>query len=185
MNPFDSNRLLGLMRQYLFGAVCTILSLLLSAGIWIIWQDVRTNEALNRERSQEFDSMLSTIVSGPLIRQEFARAQDAIKKIDGNLVTESKVEENYFYFYQIKTRTNADVLFLKQQATESSNDGSEYKVIPYTIQLAGTYTQLAAFLLELETGPKLAQIRAFSFKRRELGEDSLTLNIELRLLGKR
>jgi len=185
MNPFDSNELVGLMRRYLFCAVCTVLSLLLIAGIWILWQDVHSLEALNRERSQEGQAMLSTMFSGPLIRQELARAQDIVQRIDSNLVVESKLEENYGYFFKIQSKTKAEVVFLKQQNADNSNDGIDYKVIPFSLQLAGTYEQVAGFLYELETGPKLVQIKSFSFRRREQGADSLSLNIDLKLLAKR
>lgn len=183
--PFGSHRLWRLMGQYTFCAICTILSLVLLAGIWVLWQDVHTNEALNRERSQEFESMLSTMVSGPMIRQELARAQDIVQRIDSNLVAESKLEENLRYFWRIQAKTQADILYLRPQPAEASSDGVEYKVIPFTIQLAGTYEQLAAFMLEIETGPKLAQIKTFSYRRREQSADSLSLSIDLKLLGKR
>lgn len=184
MNP-ESSGLIGLMRRNLFSAVCSMLSLILMAAIWILWQDVHSLETLNRERTQEGQAMLSTLVSGPLIRQELARAQEIVQRIESNLVTESKLEENVGYFYRIQNQTKAEVLFLRQQNAEITNDGAEYKVVPYNLQLAGTYQQVASFLLAVETGPKLAQIKVFNFRRREQGLDSLTLNIELKLLGRR
>lgn len=185
MSPMTSHRLVGLMRQYVFPTFCSITSLLLVAGIWYLWQDIRTNEALNRERSQEFDAMLSTMVSGPHIRQELTRATDYVQRIDDNLMVESKLEENLRYFWKIQNKTQADILFLRQQNAEVPVENPDYDVIPFNLQLAGTYEQVASYMLELESGPKLAEVRSFSYRRRESGADSITLNIDLRVLGKR
>lgn len=185
MNPNEATGLLGLMRRYLFGAVCTITSLVLVAAIWVLWQDVHSLEALNRERTQEGQAMLSTLVSGPLVRQELARAQEIVQRIETNLVTESRMEENYGYFYRIQAQAKAEVPFLRQSSSELTNDGAEYKVIPFNVQATGTYEQVATFLQALETGPKLSLIKSFSFRRREAGADNLTLTVEVKLLGRR
>lgn len=179
------NQLIVLMRRNLFRSICVVLSVVLIAFIWFLRLDVHSWEVQNREHSQENQAMLSTLVSGPLIKQELARAQDIVQRIETNLVIESKLEDNVGYFYKLKKETNAEIVFLKQQPADNSNEGMEYKVIPYNIQLSGTYQQVAAFMLALETGPKLAQIRLFSFHRRENGQDSISLSIDFKLLGKR
>ena len=184
MNPFDSGELLGLMRRYIFSALCSVISLLLIAAIWILRQDLHTLEALNRERTQEGQAMLSTLVSGPLIRQELARAQGIVQRIEANIVVESKLEDNVAYFYRIQSQTKAEVVYLRPQNADPAADG-EYRVIPFTLQVAGTYDQVARYLLAIETGPRFALIKFFSFKRREPGSDNLTLSIDLKLLGKR
>ena len=178
------NQMVSIMRRNLFRSVCTVLSILLIAAIWILRLDVHTWEVQNREHTQENQAMLSTLVSGPLIKQELARAQEIVQRIETNLVVEAKLEDNVGYFYSLTKETKAEIIYLKQQAADTSNEGMEYRVIPYTIQLSGTYQQLASFLLALETGPKLAQIRLFSFHRRESGQDNLSLNIDFKLLGK-
>jgi Tfp pilus assembly protein PilO len=185
MNPFDSAQLLSLMRRYLFCSICSVISLVLLAAIWILWQDTRTNETLNRERTQEGQAMLSILVSGPVIRQELARVKDVVQQIEDNLMVESKLEDNYSYFFKIQTETKADLIYLRRLTSDPAYDGYDYKLIPFSLQLSGTYEQLAAYILELETGPKLALIKTFSLRRRELGSPYLTLNLEVRLLGKK
>ena len=185
MNPFDSVQLVGLMRRYLFCSICTGVSVVLLIAIWILWQFTHSLETVYRERDQEGQAMLTTLASGPVIRQELARVKDVVQQIEDNLVIESKLEENYSYFYKIQNETKADLIYLRRLNSDPSGDGYDYKLIPFSLQLSGTYEQLAAYLLEIETGPKLALIKSFSFRRRELGSPYLTLNIELRLLGKR
>ncbi|MDB6126888.1 MAG: hypothetical protein JWM35_784 [Verrucomicrobia bacterium] len=177
-------QIVGIMRRNLFRAVCTIVSLVLIVLIWVLRLDVHTWEVQNREHTQENQAMLSTLVSGPLVKQELARAQEIVQRIDGNLVVESKLEENFSYFYRLKRETGAEIIFLKQNPAESPSDG-DYKVIPFTLQLAGTYEQLAAFVLSIETGPKLAQVKLFSFHRREGGSNNLALSIDVKLLARR
>lgn len=184
MSLSDSNRLVALMRQYLFCAVCSVLSIVLLAAIWILWQDVHTREALNREASQEGQAMLSTLASGPVIRTELARAQDIVQRIESNLVVESKMQDNLGYFYKLQSDSHVEITTLRQQPSDPNSDG-EYCVIPFTLQVSGSYEQVANFLLGIETGPKFAQIRFFSFRRRDIGSDNIALSIDLKLLAKR
>ena len=178
------NQMVAVMRRNLFRSVCTIVSVVLVVLIWVLRLDVHTWEVQNREHAQENQAMLSTLVSGPLIKQELARAQEVVQRIDSNLVVESKLEENFSYFYRLKRETGAEIIFLKQYPAESPAEG-DYKVIPFSLQLAGTYEQLAAFILAIETGPKLAQVKLFSFHRRETGANNLALSIDVKLLARR
>ncbi|MDB6170586.1 MAG: hypothetical protein JWM88_3450 [Verrucomicrobia bacterium] len=184
MNAFGSNSFTAMLRRHLFGSVCTIASVLLLGGIWVLRLDLHTLAVQTREHDQENQAMLSTLASGPLIKQELVRGQETVQRIESNLVIESKLEDNVAYFYKLQKETKADIIFLKQQPADNSNDW-DYKVIPYSVQLGGTYEQAAAFVLALETGPKLAQIKFFNFRRREAGANSISLTIDLKLLGKR
>lgn len=185
MNPFDTGDLIALLRRYIFSAVCCVLSLLLIAAIWILHEDLDTLETLNRERTQEGQAMLSTLVTGPLIRQELAHAHETVQRIESNLIIESKLEDNVGYFYRIQSRTKAKVVSLRQQSSSTASDNSDYKVVPFTLHLSGSYEQISSYLIALETGPKLVQVRSFSFKQLESTAGTLALNLEINLLGKR
>ena len=185
MNPVESTQLFGLMRRNIFGAACSILSLLLAAGIWVLRQDLHSREIENRERSQEFAAMLATQRSGPLIRQELAHAQEIVQRIESNLVIEKNLAENLWYFYKIDPESKDILTSLRPLNPEPSSEGSEYKLVPFALTLAGTYEQVASYLLQLETGPRLALVRSFSFRRQRLGLPGLTLTLEIKVLGKR
>lgn len=185
MNPFDSTQLFSLFRRNLFASACTILCVLLAAGLWILYQDVHSLEIVNRERSQEGAAMDSTLVTGPLIRQELAHAQETLQRIESNLVIEKNLAENQWYFYKIHPDSKEILTSIRGMNSDPVADDSEYKMVPFALQLSGTYQQVAAYLLQLETGPRLVQIRSFSFRRVRQGAPGLTLNLEVRVLGKK
>jgi Tfp pilus assembly protein PilO len=184
MNAFASNPAIALIKRHKFASFCTITSLVLLVAIWVLRLDLHTMVIQTREHDQDNQAMLSTLASGPLIKQELARAQEIVQRIESNLVVESKLEDNVAYFYKLQKETKADIVFLKQQPADNSNDW-DYKVVPYNLQLSGTYEQVAAFMLALETGPKLSQIKLFAFRRLEAGANRISLTIDLKLLGKR
>ncbi len=57
--------------------------------------------------------------------------------------------------------------------------------MPYTLRLSGSYEQIMAYLIAIETGPRLANITAFSFTRRDKDGTGVTLELSLELLGKK
>lgn len=187
MNPFDFAELRALFREHLFPAICSVVSLVLAATIWILWQEGNSLTILNRERSREGETMLSTLVSGPLVRQELAHAHETVQRLEQNLINETDLAENYGYFYKLEEQSKARLSAggLRQMGTDPAYDGSDYAPIPFILQLTGTYQEVATYLLLLETGPKLIMIKSFSLRRRESGSDVVTLNLEVRLLGKR
>ena len=79
MNPFDSAQLIGMMRRYLFCSICTGVSVVLLIAIWILWQFTHSLETVYRERDQEGQAMLTTLASGPVIRQELARVKSPVE----------------------------------------------------------------------------------------------------------
>jgi Tfp pilus assembly protein PilO len=185
MSLFDSDQLRQVLRRYLFCAVCSGLSLILAAALWVLRQNVRTLEKDNRETSQEFVAMLSTLKAGPLVRQELARAEETVQRIEGNLVIEKNLAENLWYFYKLHPDSKEILASLRPLNPQPSTDGSDYKLIPFSLQLAGTFEQVASYLLELESGPRLAQVTAFRFRRIKLGAPELAVTVEVRLLGKK
>ena len=185
MNPIENSQLGALLRRNIFGSVCTILSLLLAAGLWVVRLDIHSHEIMNRERSQEGAAMDSTLVTGPLIKTELARAQDIVQRIETNLVIDKNLADNLWYFYRIHPDSKDILTNLRALNADPAPDDSDYKVVPFSLQLTGNYEQLASYLLQIETGPRLMLIRAFSFKRSAPRSPILTLNLEVKVLAKR
>lgn len=185
MNPFDSVQLFGMIRRNVFCSICTILSLLLGAGLWVLWQDAHSLEIVNRERSQEGAAMDSTLVTGPLIKQELARAQETVQRIETNLAIDKNLAENLWYFYRIDPESKEILTSLRALNADATADDYDYKLVPFVLQLNGTYQQLGAYLLRLETGPRLVLIKSFSFRRARSGAPGLNLILEVRVLAKK
>lgn len=185
MISLESSQLGSLLRRNIFCTVCTILSLLLAAGIWILSMDIHTREILNRERSQEGAAMDSTLVTGPLIKQELARAQEIVQRFESNLVIDKNLADNLWYFYKIHPDSKDILTNLRALNADAASDDSDYKTVPFSLQLTGTYAQVSSYLLQLETGPRLTQIRSFNFRRQGPRSPILTLNLEVRVLAKK
>lgn len=184
MNPLETTQLGSLLRRNIFSSTCIILSLLLSAGLWLLQLDVHTREIENRELSQEGAAMDSTLVTGPLIKQELARAQDIVQRIESNLVTEKNLADNLWYFYKIHPASKDILTNLRALNADVAPDDADYKLVPFSLQLTGPYEQVAGYLLQLEIGPRLVVIKSFGFRRQGIRSPVLTLNLEVKVLGK-
>lgn len=185
MNPFETTQLSALLRRNIFCTFCILLSLVLVAGLWVLQLDVHSWEILNRERSQEGNAMDSTLVTGPLIKQELARAQEIVQHIESNLVIDKNLAENLWYFYKIHPDSKDILTNLRALNADPASDDSDYKLLPFSLQLTGTYEQVAGYLLHLEIGPRLVLIRSFNFRRQGTGSPILILNLEIKVLGKK
>lgn len=184
MSLLDSS-LFGVFRRNLFCTICTLTSILLGIGLWVLHLDIKTREIENRELSQDGAAMNSTLVTGPLIKQELARAQEIVQRIESNLAIEKNLPDNHWYFYKIDPDSKDILTNLRDLNPEPAPEDSEYKMISFSLQLTGTYVQVANYLLQLETGPRLIQIKAFSFRRQRQGAPSLTLNLDIRVLARK
>lgn len=184
MNRAGLDQFLSLMRRHPFGAVCVGLSIIAMGISWFLWQQVDELEAAHYVRSQEGESMLNTLVAGPLLRQELSMVRSYTRRIEDHLVTEENQSENYSYFYTIEDQSKARITELRQRAAPPPDGGGPYKRIPYSVKVTGTFPQVAAFLQAVETGPRLSSITSFSFRRQAPGSQMLTLDLSLVLLGK-
>jgi len=185
MSLFESSQLYALFRRNLFGTICSIISFLLIVGLWILHIDIKTREIENRELTAEGSTMDSTLVTGPLIRQELARAQDIVQRFESNLVIEKNLADNLWYFYKIHPDSKDILANLRALNPDGASDDSDYKLIPFSLELRGSYAQVASYLLQIETGPRLAVVNTWNFRRQRQGEPALVLNLEIRVLGRK
>jgi len=185
MNRPGLDQFVPLLRRHTFCAICTGVSLGLAVAIGLLSQWLARLDIEYRERAQAGEAMLSTLVMGPEMRRELAYVREAVHRTEENLVVESNLAENVWYFYKIEEQTKARLSDLRQLSSTLVDSHSPYRLIPYRLRLTGTYEQVAGFLGSLESGPRLAVINAFSFRRREAGGPAVVLELDVELLGKR
>lgn len=177
--------LLALLRRYPFSAACLSLTLLFGAAAWYFSNHNDELEIVRADRAKEGEAMLTLLVGGSTQRQELAAVREAARRIEENLVIETNLAENAFYFYKFEEQTKARLPELHPLTSPTTDASPLYRRVPYTLRVAGTYEQVASFLFALETGPRLANITAFGFSRREAGGTAITLDLSLELLGKK
>lgn len=178
------SRFFQLVRRYPYCAFCGILSIALGGTAWYFWGQIDVLEVARQEKSKEGEVMLSLLVSGSTQRQELASAREAARRIEDNLLIDVNLTDNLWYFYKLEEQTKVRLPEL-HQLSSPQDTSTLYKRIPFTVRVVGTYDQVAAFLLALETGPRLVSITNFSFARRDPGGNSLALDLSIELLGKK
>jgi Tfp pilus assembly protein PilO len=175
---------LGTLRRYPYSATCALLSILLGALAWFLWNQNHELEIARQEKNKEGEAMLALLVGGSTQRQELATVRETTRRIEDNLLLETNLAENYWYFYKLEEQTQAR-LQVHQLSSPPGDTSPLFKRIPYTLRVSGTYEQVAAFLLGLETGPRLINITNFSYARRDATGSNLALDLSIELLGKK
>ena len=175
---------LAFLRRYPFASICVVLIIAAGTGAWFLSDDIDEQELARLDRAKEGEAMLELLVGGSTQRQELAAAREAARRIEENLIIENNLADNNWYFYKFEDQTKSRLLELHPQHSPTT-DAALYKRIPYTLRVSGAYDQVAAYLLALETGPRLANITAFTFSRAGAGSGALNLDLTLELLGKK
>lgn len=184
MSP-QAAKFVALLRRNPFGAICTVLVIGLAVTSWFLWQQIDDQELTLRDRAKEGEDNLALLISGSTQRQELAAAREATHRIEDNLVIETNLAENLWYFYKFEEQTKSRLPELHQLNSPTTDASPLYRRVPYTLRISGTYEQVASFLLAIECGPRLANITSFTFSRRGSGADAIALELTLDLLGKK
>jgi Tfp pilus assembly protein PilO len=174
--------LTSVLRRYPYSTICAVLTIGFGVLAWVFRHQISDLEVVQQERAKEGEAMLTLLVGGSTQRQELEVVHEVARRIEDNLVVEENLAENYWYFYKLEEQTKAR-LSVHQVSSPPGNTSTMYKRVPYTVQVAGTFEQVAAFLLGLETGPRLVNITGFSCSR--TSATGLALDLSLELLGKK
>jgi len=183
MNPQLAN-FVALVRRYPFAVTCTVLVIGLAVTSWFLWQQIDERELTLEDRAKVGEANLELLIGGSTQREELAAVRKANRLIEDNLVIEANLADNKWYFYKIEEQTKAHLLDINQYPAPAG-DSPLYRRMPFSARITGTYEQVASFVLSIETGPRLSNITAFTFSRRDKDPDRLALDLNLELLGKK
>lgn len=172
---------LGFLRRNATNATCVVIVLACSVASWIWWSEGKELEVVRQERSREGEAMLALLVGGSTQRQELAVVREAVLRIEDNLVAEANLAENLWYFYKLEEQTKVRLPELHQLNSPMTDTSPFFRRVPYTLRVTGTFEQVSAFVLALETGPRLAKITSFTFT----GGASIVLDLSVEILGKK
>ncbi|MEY3773435.1 MAG: hypothetical protein RLZZ129_215 [Verrucomicrobiota bacterium] len=172
------------LKRYLFSSVCAGLSLTLLIGAVILWLDQRALAQRLQTRTAQGEAVLTALAAGPVLRDTLAQVRKASASITANLVDEPNLAENLWYCYNLEESTRVRLRDLNQLSSQAVAGDATYRLIPYSLRVTGTFPQVMDFMQKLETGPKLAKIRAFSLNRLDAEGLNVSLQIDVVLLGK-
>jgi Tfp pilus assembly protein PilO len=174
------------LRRNLFAVVCSVIIVVLGGAGWWLWHDLSNQDEILQARTLQGETELDTIATSPLLREALAQTRATVERINRNLAVESNLADNLWYFYKLEEQTKARIRGLNQLATSGPGQDAraEYKPIPYTMEISGTFAQVMDFLQSLESGPRLVKVRGFTFRRSESSGEGVVLQLELTVLGK-
>lgn len=181
----ETNVVIAGLRRYPFSVACAMVTLVLAVGAWFLHGTIDELKAVHEERSREGEAMLALLVGGSVQRQELASARETARRIEENLVIESNLAENTWYFFKLEEQTKVRLPQLHQLSSPITDKSPLYKRIPYSLRVVGTHEEVATFLRALETGPRLVNITGFICAKRDVSGTDLALDITLELLGKK
>lgn len=178
VNPFPA-----LLKRHAFASACLTLSLVLAGVDLYLWQQSRSLERIGADRSAEGEATLTLLATGPLLRQQQATAAETVKRIEDNLLVEGNLADNAWQFYKFEEPTGARIRDLGQMSTAA--DGARtYKTVPFSLQLSGTFEQVAAFVHSLESDLHLMKVTDFTLQRGGANSSLVSLNLSVVALGK-
>ena len=185
MKEFFAN-LGNFVRRWPYSVTCAVIALLAAGGsaYWQFFKVKQLEESLTR-RSEEYVVMFTKQVGGKKLEQELADLRVRTKQIEDNLVVESNLAVNLWYFYNLEEQSKAQLPELHQVSSPASDKSAYFRRVPYGLRVLGTYEQVAAFLFSLETGPRLVKITSFNLARADAAGQTVTLDLNVELLGKK
>jgi Tfp pilus assembly protein PilO len=184
MNPPAPFSFTRLVKRHRTATVFAAISLVLAVVDVLTYKQVYLLGQIHALRQHEGEEISKQLIRGPTLREESEVVATATRRIEENLVVETNLAENLWYFYKIEEDTRARLSELRQLSAPLADTGSPYRTIPYSLKLTGTYQQVSAFLYRLETGPRLARITSFSFSRASADSPVVSLDLGLNLLGR-
>ena len=169
-------------RHPLAVTVLTVLVVLGTAN-YFLWQQRDEVTHQHEEVQHKGEAMLLALMDHARITADLATVRDAQQRIDRNLINEGSMAKNLGYFFQMESLSRVRLSQLNQLVSQPSPEGNPFKAIPFSLRVTGSYSQIIRFLRELETGPRLLRIRAFSFVRGDVKNNGLALDLTVELLG--
>jgi Tfp pilus assembly protein PilO len=185
MSVSDFMQWIATARRNPLSALCACVVVLCAVACWYIYGNMKWLDLEHKQVMQDGDLALSSMISGPSVRQELAASREVTRRIEDNLVVEDNLAENLWYFFKIEQSTKVHVAELRPNNSLITDTKAYYRRVPFTIKVTGTYEQAAAFLYAIETGPRLAYVTSLSIRRTDPGSVSVILDMNVELLGKK
>jgi Tfp pilus assembly protein PilO len=185
MNVADFMQWLAIARRHPLSALCAGICATCGLICWYIYGNMKWLDLEHKQLNQDTELALSSLISGPSVKQELSASREVTRRIEDNLVIEDNLAENLWYFYKIEQQTKAHLAELRPLNSLVSDSKAYYKRVPFSIRLTGTYEQTGAFLYAVETGPRLANITSLTFRRVEPDSLNVLLDLDVELLGKK
>lgn len=185
MNPEKLKALLAILRRHVFSVICSAVALaaLVTAALWWLGLEDLRNE--HDQKSEQTKKMYNLRKTGPVLKSELTSVREFTQKLEENLTDEDDRSGNDDYFRKLAARSRAQLRDLQQLNSPPLEEGALYKRVPFSLRVTGTYAQVQAFLHNVETGPRLANLTGFAMLRSPPTSADVSLEIDVELIGKK
>lgn len=172
------------IRRHPFIAACALIGVLaLAAGGWVN-HVAQAYEVQLDEVTTRGTAILNLVSTRSVLEGELDLVRLAVRRTEDNLVVADNLAENLWYFYSVEGRTGSRLTELRQLNSPAPPENARYRRIPYDLEAVGDFSQVTEFLRQLESGPRLMRINAFSLRREPGNEKLLSLDLSVDLLGR-
>lgn len=161
----------------------SVVALLISAAANLFLWDRRLILAKQHDDARRYgEAMRPALASSTRLSAQVATTQEAVELIERNLIVESELTDNLNYFFKLEAASRARLAQISQLNAQNVQ-GNPFKGVPFALQVVGSYPQLIAFTRALETGPRLARIKEYSFARNDAKAGLLALDLTVEVLA--
>jgi Tfp pilus assembly protein PilO len=179
---FYLQRFLALIRANPLVSASIVALLLAATANTYLW-DRRNTLAKQHDDARRYgEAMRPALSSFTRLSAQVATTQEAVELIERNLIVEAELADNLNYFYKLETASRARIARV-DQVTAQVVQGNPFKGVPFALQVVGSYSQLIAFIRAVETGPRLARIKEYSFARNDAKAGLLALDLTVEVLA--
>lgn len=183
MNP-RLRQFIELLRDYAFVSACVVVVAVTGTAGYFLHKNVLELENTVNAVHAEGDAMLKTLAGAGALRADREAIATAVHEINANLITEENRAENVGYFYKLEDQSHTRISELHQLAAPVGSGNSTAKIVPFSVSVSGSYRDVLSFVSQLEQGPRLMRIIAFTFDRRSSSGDSVVLTLSIEMLAR-
>jgi Tfp pilus assembly protein PilO len=177
-------QLIAFIRGRAIVSACLAIAILLGGANYFLWQKRVAVEQRHEDGRRKGEFMLQALSNRARIESDLAALSDGLSQIEGNLMDEPSMEVNLGYFYRFERMNRVRLVRLNQLAALPPTAGNDFKALPFSMQISGSYRNNMSFLRALETGPRVLRVRSCSFERANNDGAELILNLVVEVLAK-
>ena len=180
-----NQQLLALVKKNPIGVGCSVLCLLLVAGIYYRSGELPDAQVELDQKSAEGARLAANVKYSAQMKEQLEALVAAEKEIDRRLLHVGQTLTSYQYFYKLESETGVKLASLNQSTPAGTKLVGKASFMPlaFSVSVQGNLGQLLSFLRRLESGEHYCRTVSATLNTVASGTAPLTLTANLDLLG--
>ena len=147
-------------------------------GVWPRYQGYAEDRSAAETLEQELFSREAYFTNLSEMNEQFGQYEGEIAKILAAIPEDPMLPALYQFMQQLSASSGLVMGSVDVTPGTASGDNIEAKPIEISLSLAGSYEAFKAFLANIETFPRILEIRSVNFAAAEIGTD-FAFNVRL------